>query len=65
MHVGPLYNSPDKTLYDVTFARRFSCGKQIIVCKQTRLRAVVLVAVLPTLRFSREFGLVFCGVAFF
>jgi len=38
-----LCNSPDKTLYDVTFARRFWHGKQIIVCEQTRLFAIVLV----------------------
>ena len=39
----PLCNSPDKTLYDVTFARRFWCGKQIIACEQTRLCAFVSV----------------------
>ena len=38
-----LCNSPDKTLYDVTFAHRFWRGKQMIVCVQTRLRAFVLV----------------------
>jgi len=26
----PLYNSLDKTLYDLTFARRFLLGKQMI-----------------------------------
>ena len=32
-----------KMLYDVTFAHRFWRGMQMIVCEQTRLRAVVLV----------------------
>jgi len=31
----PLCNSPDKTLYDVTFTHRFWHGKQVIVCDQT------------------------------
>jgi len=39
----PLCNSPDKTLYDVTFAHRFWRDKQMIACKQTRLCAFVLV----------------------
>jgi len=29
----PLCNSPDKTLYDVTFSRRFWRGKQMIANK--------------------------------
>jgi len=36
-------NSPNKMLYDVTFAHRFWHGKHIIVGEQTRLRAFVLV----------------------
>ena len=39
----PLCNSSDKMLYDVTFTHRFWRGKHRIVCKQTRLRAFVLV----------------------
>jgi len=39
----PLCNSPDKTLYDVTLARRFWRGKQMIVCEQTRFRTFLLV----------------------
>jgi len=42
MHIDR-WTSPDKTLYDVTFARRFWCGTQMIVCEQARLRAFVLV----------------------
>jgi len=40
---GPLCNGPDKTLYDITLARRFWHAEQMIVCEQTRLRAFVLV----------------------
>jgi len=41
MHIiiRPLCNSPNKTLYDVTFACRFWGGKQMIACEQIRLRA--------------------------
>jgi len=39
----PLCNSLDRTLYDVTFARRFWRDKQVIVCEQTKLRSFVLV----------------------
>jgi len=44
----PLCNSPDKTFHDVTLARRFWRGKQMIVCKQTRLRVFVLVGCFTT-----------------
>ena len=52
--IRPVYNSPDKTLYDVIIARRFWCGKQMIVCKQTRLHAFVFVGLsrLDRLAFS-------------
>jgi len=43
MIIRPWCNTPDKTLYDVTFGCRFLHGKQMIVCEQTRLCAVVLV----------------------
>jgi len=46
MIIRPLLNSPDKTLNDVTFARRFWRVKEMIVCEQTRLRVVVLVGCL-------------------
>ena len=38
----PLCNGPDKTPYDVTFARRFWRGKQMIVCEQTRLYVLLV-----------------------
>ena len=42
--IRPLCNSPDTTVKDVSFPRRFWHGKQMIVCEQTRVRAVVLVS---------------------
>jgi len=38
----PLRNRSSKSLYDITFARRFLCGKQMTACEQIRLRAVVV-----------------------
>jgi len=38
----PLRNHPDKPLYDVTFALRFSRGKQMTACEQIRVRDVMV-----------------------
>ena len=37
-----LRNCPDKLLYDITFACRLLCGKQMTACEQIRLCAVVV-----------------------
>ena len=47
MHIRPLCNNLDKTLYHITFACRFWRSKQVIVSEQTRLCALCWLAVLP------------------
>jgi len=41
--IRPLFDSLDKMIYDVTFARAFWRGKQMLVCKQTKSRDFVLI----------------------